>query len=118
MSNCRNCGAAANIYNDGCDYCGTNVPIKRHVSRVDLDNMPRGKAEKLLEDFWFPAKSSSIEFNPDEWTHSFDAARFLRLTRCGHNVDMVKDFIEIYGEDAPIKWKESTGTDWPKRVKQ
>ena len=96
MSNCRNCGAAANIYNDGCDYCGTNANANKYIPKVRKE----------------------FEFNPDEWTHSFDAASFLRKTRCGHNVDTVKDFIEIFGEDAPIAWQEQTGTDWPKRVKR
>ena len=56
MRNCNNCGGPPSIHHNGCDYCGNNVPIKRQVSRVDLGNMPRGKAQKMLEDFWFPVE--------------------------------------------------------------
>ena len=106
MSNCRNCGAAANIYNDGCDYCGTNVPIKRQVSYFEGRPLPRSAA--------IPP---SHNFNPRDWGHYDPACNWWR-TKCGHDVEIVRHYIESYGEDAPIKWKESTGKDWPKRVKQ
>ena len=58
MSNCRNCGATPSIHHNGCDYCGTGVPIKRRVSYIDIGKMPRGKAEKLLDDFLGSSRAS------------------------------------------------------------
>jgi len=116
MSNCNNCGAAANIYNDGCDYCGTNVPIKRQVSRVDLGNMPTSKAQKALEDFWVPVEREDYTFNPQDWGHYDPACHWWR-TECGHNVELIRYYIERYGDDAPRAWQNDMEIDWPRRVR-
>ena len=121
MRNCNNCGGPPSIHHNGCDYCGTNVPIKRHVSYVDVGNMPRSKAQKLLEDFWVPAERVSVDrvdytFNPRDWGHYDPACNWWR-TPCGADVEIVRHYIERYGEEAPRAWQNDLKTDWPRRIR-
>ena len=112
MRNCNNCGGPPSIHHNGCEYCGTGVPIKRHVSYVDVGNMPRGKAQKLLDDLEHPSRN----FNPRDWGHYDPRCHWWR-TKCGHDVELVRYYIEIYGEEAPRAWQNQTRTDWPQRVR-
>jgi len=116
MRNCNNCGGPPSIHHNGCDYCGTGVSIKRRVSYVDVGSMPRGKSEKLLDDFWVTVKSSSVEFNPRDWGHYNPACHWWR-TPCGHDVETVRYYIEMYGEEAPRAWQNDFKTDWPRRIR-
>ena len=96
MSNCRNCGAAPNIYHNGCDYCGTNVNVNasKHIPQI----------------------RKKYDFNKRDWGY-LHIPTLEWKTRCGHSVETVEFFIEYYGEDAPIEWQNRFGTDWPQRVR-
>ena len=104
MRNCNNCGGPPSIHHNGCDYCGTGVPIAR------------SKSQKLLDDFWVPVERPSRNFNPRDWGHYNPACHWWRTT-CGHDVEIVRDYIEIYGEEAPRKWQKDFKTDWPRRIR-
>ena len=116
MRNCNNCGGPPSIHHNGCDYCGTNVHIKRQVSRVDLGKLPRSKAQKALDDFWVPVERPSHNFNPRDWGHYDPACHWWR-TPCGADVEIVRHYIERYGEEAPRAWQNDFKTDWPRRIR-
>ena len=144
MRNCNNCGGPPSIHHNGCDYCGTNVPIKKpekpvryfegrppprsaaippktkvervSVNRVDLGKLPRSKAQKMLDDFWVPVERPSHNFNPRDWGHYDPRCHWWRTT-CGHDVEIVRYYIERYGEEAPRAWQNDFKTDWPRRIR-
>ena len=116
MSNCDNCGGPPSIHHNGCDYCGTNVPIKRRVTYADVGNTSIDKGQKLLDDFWVPVERPSHNFNPRDWGH-YDPRCHWWLTPCGANVEMVRDYIEMYGEEAPRVWQKDFKTNWPRRIR-
>ena len=121
MRNCNNCGGPPSIHHNGCDYCGTNVPIKKPVRYFEGRPPPRSaaippKTKKSLEDFWVPVERPSHNFNPRDWGHYDPRCHWWR-TKCGHDVEVVRYYIERYGEDAPRAWQNDLKIDWPRRVR-